>query len=371
MKILIVGAGIGGLTLANFCQKNKIDFDLIEKEKDFSHHGFSLGMWSNGRDILKKLDLENLFDENCYRFRTINIENKLGFTIYSHNLDYFNKKYGSTYSHIRRADLISWLSSRLDKNKLYFNTMTSEIRSLDNRVVVTFSNGETKEYSLLVICDGVHSQTRDQFFKKTTQKKESNLIAWYSNITKLNIKENTISEQLGVNSMVTMFEEGKDKDLVVFVAKKIYAKQKGDDPRRIFSEHKNISYLFKNTNIEDYFKTELFRVSSKKFYQDRIVLLGDAAHAFEPFGGLGASMAMEDAYVLVQELVSCPNIKVSLKNYQSKRMKRVNLARKITSRMQFWTTLRNPFLKIFELTLPILPKFIFIDPYNKLFKEKI
>ena len=54
MKILIVGAGLGGLTLAAFLKKLDIDFDIIEKCKDWKEKGYSLGMWNNGRNILKK-----------------------------------------------------------------------------------------------------------------------------------------------------------------------------------------------------------------------------------------------------------------------------------------------------------------------------
>ena len=62
MKILIVGAGIGGLTLAAFLRDSNIEYDIVEKAPDWSHQGYSLSLWNNGRNILRKLDLAEKFD---------------------------------------------------------------------------------------------------------------------------------------------------------------------------------------------------------------------------------------------------------------------------------------------------------------------
>ncbi|MEK7106464.1 MAG: NAD(P)-binding protein, partial [Patescibacteria group bacterium] len=47
MKILIVGAGIGGLSLAAFLKDSNIDYDIIEKCPNWDHQGYSLSIWNN------------------------------------------------------------------------------------------------------------------------------------------------------------------------------------------------------------------------------------------------------------------------------------------------------------------------------------
>src|SRR5215469_11200341 len=59
---------------------------------------------------------------------------------------------------------------------------------------------------------------------------------------------------------------------------------------------------------EDIFPTDLVEISLRLWHTRRVVLIGDAAHGFEPFGGLGGSMALEDAYILSSELTKMPQV---------------------------------------------------------------
>lgn len=62
----------------------------------------------------------------------------------------------------------------------------------------------------------------------------------------------------------------------------------------------------------------------QQWYNGRIVLLGDAAHATTPNVGQGAGQAVEDAYVLAQCLAGEKNIAVAFKKYRQLRIKRVH-----------------------------------------------
>jgi salicylate hydroxylase len=55
---------------------------------------------------------------------------------------------------------------------------------------------------------------------------------------------------------------------------------------------------------------------------DRITLLGDAAHAMEPFQAQGAAQAVEDAYVLAECLAADPAVDAALRRYERIRMSR-------------------------------------------------
>ncbi len=65
-------------------------------------------------------------------------------------------------------------------------------------------------------------------------------------------------------------------------------------------------------------------INLKNWYKGRVVLLGDAAHGFEPYGGIGGSMALEDGYILASELMQVSReyaLSQALKNYETKRKK--------------------------------------------------
>jgi salicylate hydroxylase len=64
---------------------------------------------------------------------------------------------------------------------------------------------------------------------------------------------------------------------------------------------------------------------------EAIVLVGDAAHAMEPFAAQGAAMAIEDGYVLAKSLAEhADNPKAAFRAYQSARQARVTRVHKRT-----------------------------------------
>jgi 2-polyprenyl-6-methoxyphenol hydroxylase-like FAD-dependent oxidoreductase len=64
-------------------------------------------------------------------------------------------------------------------------------------------------------------------------------------------------------------------------------------------------------------------VDVNEWYAGRVVLIGDAAHASSPLMGQGGCMAMEDAWVLAEELRSVDTVEKALGAYMTRRKPRV------------------------------------------------
>src|SRR5699024_8328360 len=93
------------------------------------------------------------------------------------------------------------------------------------------------------------------------------------------------------------------------------------------------------------------------FVYQRIVLLGDAAHATSPNMGQGAGQAIEDAYWLTNALVQSKTMEQAFNTYNKKR---VNTTRKVIQRSRQigkaaqWD---NPFLiYLRDTVLPLIPE---------------
>ena len=169
------------------------------------------------------------------------------------------------------------------------------------------------------------------------------------------------------NECIAVFDEG-DKALVVFIAKTDHAiwddaQERVDRLKLIFKEEPAlIPQCLSRAAAEEICPTDLIEISLKHWHTSRVVLIGDAAHGFEPFGGLGGSMALEDAYVLAAQLGKLPNtdrgeLSLSLERYETIRKRRVNEARKLTRRMQCWATIESPFLRrVVNQLAPIVPE---------------
>jgi 2-polyprenyl-6-methoxyphenol hydroxylase-like FAD-dependent oxidoreductase len=119
--------------------------------------------------------------------------------------------------------------------------------------------------------------------------------------------------------------------------------------------------------------TDLASVQMKRWIQNRAVLLGDAAHAFEPHTGLGASMAMEDAYVLANEIALVTSqypLTTALNNYQRLRQQRVAVAQRLNWKIRTFAFIRTKTMRsIANFLIPPMPQSLFTHSYFKLFDE--
>ena len=72
-------------------------------------------------------------------------------------------------------------------------------------------------------------------------------------------------------------------------------------------------------SFDDLLVNDVVRVDCARWYHERLVLLGDAAHAMSPTAGQGANSALVDAAVLVAGLVAAPTIEDALAGYDRRR----------------------------------------------------
>lgn len=376
MKILIVGGGIAGLFLAGLCEKLEIEYRLIEKQPDQSHHGYLIGLWSNARKMLEKLDLANNLDREGKVVKFFKIRNGSGKLLREYDLKYFSINYGG-YMMIERSKLIDWLSSKVAEDKITFGLTIKSLEQKKESVRVCFSDGVEEEYDLVVGADGVSSQVRCLAFSEKEYRKFSNWRIWYAWINEIDTEAYTATSYTEPNEYVITFNAG-GKSLACFmthVDHNIWDKEDGRIERlkELFKEE---SVLIPSTlNVQrsgEILPTDLSEIKMKSLYKGRIVLIGDSAHGFEPFAGIGSSMAMEDAYVLATELLKNKDINDALKTHQSKRKKRVKIARRLTIRMQSLVAVRSKFMrKLLDLFIPYLPESIFLKDYKMLLSEDL
>ncbi|MEK7574934.1 MAG: NAD(P)/FAD-dependent oxidoreductase [Patescibacteria group bacterium] len=378
MKILIVGAGVGGLTLAGFLKDSAIDFELIDKKADESPQGFSLGLWNNGRNILAKLGLAERFDYLGSRIRHYRVCDGKGELLKKYDLSEFYSEYGVAYTHIDRAALYKLLLDLTPLEKINFKTEISQIKQKSEKIEVAFSNGEIKEYDLVVGADGIHSQVRELAFAGSYELFD-NWRVWYAWIDNTFKQNAAVTEYIEPGEFVGVFDVGS-RTLAVLIAPakhSVWDDVAGRLERlnKLFKNESVLSGFLRNLKNEDISPTDLSHVKMKRWVNGRSVLLGDAAHGFEPHAGLGASMAMEDGYVLAGELIKVSetySIEKALENYQKIRAKRVGIARTLTNRMRAWAFVKSrPLRKIINILIKLIPQSFFVNKYHQLLREEI
>lgn len=364
-KVLIVGAGLGGLALAGFLDDCEVEYSIIEKCSAWASEGYCLGFWNNGRHMLRKLGLADRLDLTEVPFQTLLICDGQGNKLRSYNLAHFYSEFGMAYSHIRRAELHQWLLARIAR-PVRMNTSVQSIHENNDGVTVCLSDGTEERFDLVVGADGVHSLVRELCFRKEVEY-YINWRAFYTWVDRSCASPRIVSQYVAPHEFTAVFDEG-DKALIVLVAKIDHSIW--DDPEQriarlklLFREEPAmISRVLDRALPNEIFPTDLIEISLRQWHMGRVVLIGDAAHGFEPFAGLGGSMALEDAYVLAAQLGkmtdrSREQLSAALERYETLRRKRVRQARKITRRMQCWAAIESPFWRnVVNRVMPIVPE---------------
>jgi 2-polyprenyl-6-methoxyphenol hydroxylase-like FAD-dependent oxidoreductase len=379
MKVLIVGAGIGGLSLAAFLNNEGIEYEIVEKSADWKHQGYSLSIWNNGRHILAKLGLAEIFDKSGKRIQNYYIYDGKGKIIRTYRLEDFYATYGIALTLINRGDLHDWLMSKIDNSKVTMNMSVESIIQMPDKTKVVFTDGSIKEYDLVVGADGIHSKIRNLVFQKDITK-VSKWRVWYMWIDNKYRSEAAVTEYIEPAEFISIFDSG-DKTLAIIAA--LSDNVIWDDPKgrieRLKQSFKDettlVPQIFETLKDEEINPADLIHIRLKTWVNNRVVLLGDAAHGFEPHAGIGGSMALEDGYVLAGELMQVSEkypLSVALRNYEIKRKKRVEIAWKLTHKMKAWALIRSKFIRrIVNFFIPYFPEWYFVKDYHALMKEEI
>jgi 2-polyprenyl-6-methoxyphenol hydroxylase-like FAD-dependent oxidoreductase len=123
------------------------------------------------------------------------------------------------------------------------------------------------------------------------------------------------------------------------------------------------------------FIDDLAFVTMSEWYRGRVVLLGDAQHAMSPITGMGASMALEDAFVLAEELKRTGQprgIPDALARYALRRGRRVKRFQRVSGFVERWLMVRSPIVSECRNALVrVLPIAYFVRPLEKLLQEEI
>lgn len=331
MNILIVGAGIAGLTCAGLLKQQGKHFKLIERDGTdvFNASGYMLGLLPMGMRVLTELNLQKPYFENSIEMAAYEIHKENGDLIKSFDLDFINKKYGS-YRGIGREALIDILVGHLGHERIQFGTTVKQLHQIGNEVQVTFSDDRQENFDVVIVADGIHSQTRSLLWSHNEYEYFDTgwggWVAWISDR-----QTDTYKEYWGAGSFMGLYPIkdhmgvflGGPNDTVQNMGVKAFcAKIKHEISPEYPILHEALDNLAKTENP---FYWEFHDVRTKKWHKGNVILLGDAASGFLPTAGVGASMAMDSAAALVDELsrTDKDHIEYGLKLFIKRQQKRV------------------------------------------------
>jgi 2-polyprenyl-6-methoxyphenol hydroxylase-like FAD-dependent oxidoreductase len=294
MRILIVGGGVSGLTLAALLQQRGFRPTLVERIPEYGKVGYIIVLWPSGSRILKGLGLYRDLLDAGLPFTKYNVWDETGEMLHSYSVNSVTEKYGPMIS-IYRPELINVLRKGVNPEHIRMNTYVREIEQTNDEAHVTFNDGAEETYDLVIGCDGVNSDTRRQIFGEVPLSKG-----------RLSVFTSVRSPE-GVPDPIENRIDNIRKNFNGFAGKVPEILSRLGDPREIFH-------------------TDYYDLRMDSWYKGRVVLVGDSAHAIMPTAGGGVSMAMESSAVMADELSRSDSkyINQAFEAYMSRRRARVD-----------------------------------------------
>jgi len=347
-KIAIIGAGIGGLTLANLLQNNsKFEFIVYEKRETLNlEEGFGIQLAVNSVSILNQIGFGSLSKSEIYNPTKLDFysnENK----ICDLDLAQFNSE-TEKYTTLKRSSLIKFLKDKLFSNLIRFNKTIETIKQDQGIIKIKFKDGASEEVDHLVVSDGVFSHTKSIIEKKSFNPKYYGAIAVRTQIKAkdaLKFKTENISLFMTPKAHLVSYpvNDNGDINVVCILRKKLNEKKSTEQllSEKFFNKNKYLLSLFKE-NLKSW---SIYTSSKpKKSILKKVFYIGDSFYTFPPTFAQGASQSIESAKELYNLLI---NNKENIENtYFEKRLKKTIMINNRSKLNYFLFHVSNPVLKI-------------------------
>jgi 2-polyprenyl-6-methoxyphenol hydroxylase-like FAD-dependent oxidoreductase len=330
-KFAIVGGGIGGLTLAIAMQRKGFQVIVYESTPKFKPIGAGLGLAANAVKAFLEIGIADEVLSVGKVMKMFRIADDSGKTIAETNSEEMSRRFGTVNNFtIHRADLHRVLLNQLEPETVVLDKNCVDAYQDVNGVALHFTDGTKVHADYLIACDGIHSPIRRKLLPESSPR-YAGYTCWRAVIDKVptDFDFNHASESWGVGCRFGIVPLSGNR---IYWYACINATQ-NDPVMRSFripellsyysGFHSPVSEILKLTRNEDLLWGDIMDLKPiSRFAFDKIVLMGDAAHATTPNMGQGACLAIEDSAVLANCIEDYETVEEAFKQFEQKRIKR-------------------------------------------------
>ena len=340
-RVVVVGGGIGGLSLALGLQLNGIDVSVYERASELREIGAGIVMQPNGRKGLVALGVDDAVAAvSCRPSALYGCDYATGEVLSSVSNDLIADRFGLPSLTVHRGDLHRVLLAAVqtnDPDAVHAGHTFVSLEQDSDGVTVNFANGATDRASLVVGADGNGSAVRSHVFpgeEPTFNGQVAFRAVLPSEAAPAVVRERELAMQRAPGRYLLYYSlRGGELTNLIGCGRTDEWEEEGWsipatteqflDAYADFAPH--LPELIGAVPEGQLFKWGLYdREPLESWTSGRVAMLGDAAHPMTPFLGQGAAMAVEDAVVLVRSIAESSGVTQALERYENARRERGN-----------------------------------------------
>lgn len=367
MRILIVGAGIAGPTLAYWLLHAGQEPTLVERAPQLRRGGYLVDFWGAGFEVADQMGIVPELRRRGYVLTEARAVDRNGHRVASFKPSAIM---GPTerYVSIARSDLAAVIYGALDGGaELILNDTVQALIDEGDRVRVRFESGQTCHFDLVVGADGLHSQIRQLVFGSDEQfEKYLNIVVSVFDIENYRARDELIAMMHAeVGFQAVRLSLRNDVTMVILTVR-----HDGKVPTDSVAEQQALlrdrlagagweipAILDAMPQARTFYFDSVSQIRMPSWTRGRVALVGDAAACPSLLAGQGSALAMVESYVLAAELSRARDHRQAFSRYEerlapllrSKQDAAVGLGPAFAPTSKFQLLLRNTIMRLMAL----------------------
>jgi len=335
MRIAIIGGGVGGLTAAIALRRRGHEVGVLEQAPAISAVGASLQLGPNAVRLLDELGLlpalrgigvrPDAVDFLRWDDGSLLLHQSLGEAAEAH--------FGAPQLDFYRPDLHRVLADALPDGVLRLGVRVDGVEQDETGVTVVTENGERIRADAAVAADGIRSRIREQLVGEDNPT-FSNTVVYRGVVPRAEIAHlhpdrlnlywlgpyrHGVAYWIAGGSLLAVNCAVQDAEW----SRESWTLEAPPEEAAQAFEGWHPPLLERIMRVTTALRGAVFvRQPIEHWSFGRVTLLGDAAHAMEPFQAQGAAQAVEDAYVLAECLAADTDVEAAFARYEQIRMSR-------------------------------------------------
>jgi FAD-dependent urate hydroxylase len=330
LDIVIIGAGIGGLSAGIALQQRGHRVRLFDRVPDLTPAGAAISVWPNGVNVLEKLGLGAAIKAASGEMQSMSYSTHDGALLTRFSLQPLYDAVEQRACPIARTALQQILLDGCGRDNVTLGVSCEGVEPSGDGMRVKFSDGQQIQADLVVAADGTHSRLRNYVVGHDVTRDYCGYVNWNGRVDATDdlAPATEWTQFVGDHKRVSLMPMGNGQfyfffDVPLPAGTPNDRTHYRDELRSHFSGWAApVQHLIERLDTAIVSRVEIHdMVPTSSFVKGRVVLLGDAAHPMAPDLGQGGCQAMEDAWVLARCL-DAGDVDAALARYNTARAER-------------------------------------------------